>query len=137
MQNLDNMKIFFQKIIFSLLLVTVLLIPAISYSAVTVSGIVSECTNGLPGECTFADLISAVRTVINWGTIFALQFSVVVIAFAGFRYMKSGDNAGERTKANEMLRKVVYGIFFILTAWVLVTLITGVLLKGGIDTFLG
>lgn len=138
------MKSFIQKIIsFSLLSIFVFFTaPVFLYSAPTAdttsgkTGIVYECetvVDGkvMAGECDFNDLVAAVRKVINWGTIFALQFSVVVIAFAGFRYMKSGDNAGERTKANEMLRKVVIGIFFILTAWVIVTLVMSVLVDTG------
>ncbi len=153
MPNLDKMKNISQKIIsFSILSVFLFtfFIPIISYSQAqdqpanqvkdvskdpakskADTGIVYECDHGTDGECNFADLVAAVRKVINWGTIFALQFSVVVIAWAGFRYMKSGDNAGERTKANEMLRKVVIGIFFILTAWVIVTLVMNVLVDTG------
>ena len=134
------MKNFSQKIISLIILPLVVFsffIPHISYSAVTVSGLISECANDKPGECTFDDLVSAVRHIMNQLSALAIAFSVVVIAYAGFRYMRSGDNAGERTKANEMLRKVVIGIFFILTAWVLVTLITGTLLNKDIKTFLG
>ncbi len=153
-QNLDNMKSLSQKIIsyvFLIVFVFTLFTPIVSYSQQPTpqspnqvrdvsqdpakskadTGIVYECDHGTDGECNFNDLIEAVRKVINWGTIFALQFSVVVIAWAGFRYMKSGDNAGERTKANEMLWKVVVGIFFILTAWVIVTLLMNVLVDTG------
>ena len=99
------------------------------------TGITYDCsleTGSRPGECTFQDLIIATRRVINWGTLFALAFSVVVIAVAGGRYMISGDNAGERTKANNMLLSVVKGIAFILTAWLIVTLITNAL---GVNSF--
>lgn len=99
------------------------------------TGIVYDCANesatlgSRPGECTFQDLINAVKKVVNWATLFALSFSVVVIAVAGARYMMSGDNAGERTKANKMLFSVVKGIVFILAAWLIVTLITNALVN--------
>ncbi len=90
-------------------------------------GIVYVCTSGAPGDCRFEDLITAVKKVLNWGTIFALQFSVVVIAWAGFTYMTAGDSAGGRAKANKMLKFVVIGIIFIIAAWLIVTLILNAL----------
>ena len=98
------------------------------------SGITWECNP--PGQCTFGDLINAVKTVVKWGTIFALEFSVVVLVVAGFRYMISGQKADERAKANKMLRSVVIGIIFILAAWLIVTLIISGLKVTGIETFL-
>ncbi len=95
------------------------------------TGIVYVCNQGQAneGDCTFNDLLAAVRKVINQGTIIALGFSVVVIAYAGYRYMISGSNPGERTKANKMLQSVAIGIFFVLAAWLIVNLITTSLLK--------
>lgn len=90
-------------------------------------GIVYECRGGRPGECTFQDLVNAVNRVINIATTYAVAFSVVVIAYAGFRYMRSGDNPSERTKANDMLKKVVIGVFFMLGAWLIVNFITSAL----------
>ena len=100
------------------------------------SGITWECNS--PGQCTFGDLINAVKTVVKWGTIFALEFSVVVFAYAGFKYMISGEKADERAKANKMLRSVVIGIIFILAAWLVVTLIISALGvdKKGVPIFL-
>ena len=85
--------------------------------------VVYVCMGGAPGECTFGDLIAAVKQIVNWATVFAISFSVVVIAYAGSKYMISGDNAGERKKANQMLIKVVLGFVYILLAWVIVNLV--------------
>ena len=90
------------------------------------TGIVYYCVDG---NCDFNDLIAAVKLVVNWASLFALAFSVVVIVVAGARYMMSGGNAGERTKANKMLFSVVKGIVFILAAWLIVTLITNALVN--------
>ena len=88
------------------------------------------CTgpNTPPGECTFTDLIEAVKRIVNWGTIFAISFSVIVIAYAGALYLISGENAGRRKEANTMLLKVAKGLAFIILAWLIVTLITSGLL---------
>ncbi len=90
--------------------------------------------NGVPiyGDCDYQNLIEAVQRVVNWLIIFTLEFSVVVIAYAGFKYMISGDNPGERTAANLMLRKVAIGIFFVLAAWLIVNLIARALLTPAI-----
>jgi hypothetical protein len=105
------------------------------------TGIVYECGDNTSssytaGNCTFYDLVAATKKVINVAIEYALFFSVVVIAFAGFKYMKSGDNPGERKKANDMLKSVAIGIGWILAAWLIVTLITNTLLGSGINTFL-
>ncbi|MES3005293.1 MAG: pilin [Patescibacteria group bacterium] len=91
-------------------------------------GLVYEC-DGKPGECDFDDLIAAIQKAVNWGTTLAISFSVVVIAYAGFKIMVYADSPGERTKAKEMLKKVAIGIAVILGAWLIVNLITSSLLK--------
>ncbi len=103
-----------------------LVLPVLAYAQGT--GVVYECTSGRPGECNYTELIAAVVRVINWLIIFTLQFSVVVIVYAGFNYMISGDNPGKRAEANKMLTKVVWGIFFVLAAWLIVNLIARTLL---------
>jgi hypothetical protein len=78
----------------------------------TMNGIVYECNGKLPGDCTFDDLLNAIKRILNWFTKFALAFSIVVFAYAGYLYMISGDNPGKRREANSMLEKVAIGIFF-------------------------
>lgn len=87
------------------------------------TGITYECNRSAPGECRFEDLISAVQKVLNWGRNFALMFSVIVIAYAGFDFMVSGDKSSKREDAKKRLGKVALGIIFILAAWLIVTLI--------------
>ncbi len=136
------MKINLKKQILSYLLSFILISPAFALAQPTGTnppntnsggGIVYECSTGLPGECTFDDLIKAAKHITDFLTVFALEFSVVVIAFAGFKYMTSGGNPGERQAANKMLLSVAKGIFFILAAWVIVTLITSTLLSNDVN----
>lgn len=108
------------------LFLTVLLsVPFLTYSVEDPdmedkTGITYYC---LDGNCDFQDLLNAVKRVVDFAVGFTLFFSVIVIAYAGFKYMISGDNAGERKKANDMLLSVVKGIVFILAAWLIVSLI--------------
>ncbi|MES2213487.1 MAG: hypothetical protein V4473_01440 [Patescibacteria group bacterium] len=109
-------------------LLCVYVLPMVAFGVEDTSkdyGIAYVCN----GECTFADVIGAIKKVINFGIEFALFFSVIVIARAGFIYMTSGGSPGERAKANEMFRKVAVGIFLALAAWLIVTLITSALLR--------
>ncbi len=93
------------------------------------NGIVTTCwKGGKPIPCEkFGDLIIAIQNTINFGVKFALAFSVVPIAIAGFLYLRSGDSPGDRTRANDMLKKVAIGIVVMLAAWLIVNLITNAL----------
>lgn len=120
-------------------LILFVFVPTFVFSAETGNtGIVYECVDGkgIIGNCDFNDLIAAIVKITNFLAVFALSLTVVVIAYAGYKYMISGDNAGERKAANTMLLKVVKGIIFILLAWLIVTLITGQLLDPSINVFL-
>ena len=123
------------KLIGTFFLIVLLAVPFFAYSAESdaskneETGITYECASVGPdgkeiiGNCDFQDLLNAVKKVMDYAVGFTLFFSVVVIAWAGFKYMISGDNSGERKKANDMLLSVVKGIVFILAAWLIVSLI--------------
>jgi hypothetical protein len=101
----------------------------------TNTGITYECApvmkNGVQvyGECGWNDLIAAVQKIVKWITIFTLEVSVVVIAWAGYIYMTSGGNPGEIKKANTMFLRVAQGIGLILAAWLIVNLIANQLIQ--------
>ncbi|MFA5888992.1 MAG: pilin [Candidatus Paceibacterota bacterium] len=124
-QNIKKISAF----VWVIFLFTLIVLPVFTYSAPSEStagntGLTYDCGDGpTAGNCDFNDLMAAVKNVVNKGTIITLSLSVIVIAWAGFKYMTSGDNPGERKKANEMLLKVVYGIAFIIAAWLIVSLI--------------
>ena len=94
------------------------------------TGITYECVDsaGVFGNCTFDDLVRAVERVIRFAILISIQLSVVVIAYAGYNYMMSGDNPKKRSDANQMLTKVAIGIFFMMAAYLIVTLIARALL---------
>lgn len=95
------------------------------------TGIVYVCEGGM-GECTYNDVIRAIQKLINWGIVFGLAFSVVIIAWGGGLYLISGDNPAKRKEANGMFVKVGWGIFYILAAWLIVNLIFGALVNESI-----
>ncbi len=119
-----------KKILSFVILLSLFTLPVFVFSQGGASGLTYECfNNGLYGNCTFADLTAAVQNFVNQIIIIVLMLTVIPIAYAGFLYMTSGDIAGNRSKANEMLRKVAIGIFFMLAAWLIVNLIATALLS--------
>ncbi len=121
--------------IMSLFLFTMVTLPVFVYSAPSdatknnKTGITYECGDDITaGECTFDDLLKAVKKVVDFMIMITLALSVVVIAYAGFRYMMYADNAGKRAETTKMFYSVAKGIFVILAAWLIVTLITNALL---------
>ena len=91
----------------------------------------------LYGNCTFSDLISAVKGISNFVVVnIALPFSVIIIIWAGFLYLRSGGNPGERAKANKMFVSLAWGIFWVLGAWLVVNLIITTLGTSSIPQYL-
>lgn len=103
-------------------------------SAPCIEGSIVPCCEA--SGCNFDELIKAVKRVVNWGVSLALMLTVVVIAYAGFLYLTSSGNANKRSEANKMFVKVLQGMFFILGAWLIVTLIMSALAKN-VPIFLG
>jgi len=106
-----------------------------SFNTKEKTGITYECAQTGPdgktvyGNCTFQDVLAATNKIVDFGRNFALVFSVVIIAIAGFRYMTSAGNPAKITEANNMFVSVLWGLFFVLAAWLIVHLITNALLK--------
>lgn len=102
---------------------------------IRMDGLVPVCHRVIDGKDTdvpcesFEQLLIAVKSVINFAVKFVLMFTVVIIAWAGWLYMSSGGNSGKRQEANKMFVNVGWGIFYIMAAWLIVTLITNALLK--------
>ena len=96
------------------------------------TGITYECKDG---NCTFDDAVAAVKRLTDWGAKFAIGFSIIIIAYAGYLYMISGGKSKERTEANTMLQKAAIGIVLVLAAWLIVDLILRGLGVQGIQFF--
>lgn len=116
-----------------LLTIFVLTIPLYVNAEGVKHGLVYECVNnGVYGNCTFEDLVSATRNVMNQLTLLAMGFCVITIAYAGFLFLTSEGNPGKLGQAKGVLIKVVIGMCFIFGAWVIVNLISSAL---GVTSF--
>lgn len=93
-------------------------------------GIIPNCEGT---ECEFSHIMETIKYLVDFAVGIALTFSVVIIAYAGWMYMSSGDNPGQRAFANKMLLSVVKGIVLVLGAWLIVNLILRSLTGTGLD----
>jgi len=89
--------------------------------------------DGVTVPCTFEKLIELVQNIISAMIIISTFFATAAFAYAGFLLLTSGGNESNKTKAKEMLGKVLKGYLWILVAWVLVYTITTVLLRPGLS----
>jgi hypothetical protein len=124
-----------------ILLFVLVFVPMFAFSdEAPDTGITYECVHTdstgkkVYGECDFFDLVAATQKAVNWGVSFALFFSVVVIAYAGFTMLTSEGNPGKLTQAKKMFQNVAIGIAFVVAAWLIVNLITTSLLGKDLST---
>jgi hypothetical protein len=90
----------------------------------------------LYGNCTWSDLIQAINKIVGYAIMFALSFSVVVLAWNGFEIMMAGDNAGKRSSARKRMGNWAIGVAWMLGAWLVITLITNALLTDAVKKLL-
>jgi hypothetical protein len=114
-----------KKITPYVLAMLILVIPAISYAALI------PC--GDPGQpaCDLSSAISLINNILRF-LIFTLAAPAcaLLVMYAGWLYMTSGENAGNRKTANEILTNAVLGFVLLLAAWLVIQL---VLVAFGVD----
>ena len=105
--------------------VTFFLLRAMHFaSAQSASDSLIPCDGTPEHPCGFPELMTLINNLILvFLKYFILPVAVLIAMYGGFLYLTSGDNAGNRTKANRMFRYLFYGLFFCLAAWVIVKII--------------
>jgi len=81
-------------------------------------------------QCDFDDLLTLGRNIITFLVMLSIPLAAIAFAWAGFLYLTSAGNAGKIEKAKEIFWKVMWGFIFILTAWLIVRVITFFLASG-------
>ena len=89
------------------------------------------CDGTASDPCTFGDLITLAKNLINALIIISTFLATAAFAYAGFILLTSGGNESAKNRAKEIFRKVLIGYLWILGAWLLVYTITSVLLRPG------
>lgn len=87
--------------------------------------LVPECG----ADCDFNDLMELVQNFINFMIVIAIPLAAISFAWAGVLLMTAAGSEDKIKKAHSIFLKVGVGLVFVLTAWLVVYLITSTLLK--------
>ena len=71
-------------------------------------------------ECNYQSAINGFNNILKFLIWMSVPFATVMFGYAGFLYMRSGDNPSNREKAKKIFMNIAIGIFFILAAWLIV-----------------
>lgn len=124
------MNVIFKKIklISTIILVsTILLLPTVIFAA----GIV-PCDGTAASPCTYYKLIELGKNLINFFTLISIPLAAIAFAYAGFLFITGAGNESKIKEAKSIGTKVLIGFLFILSAWLIVYLITSNLLSSEI-----
>ncbi len=96
------------------------------------TGIVGLACSTKKEGCGWDDLLLAVHNFINYLLYFSATLATLSIAYAGWLYLTSGGDSGQREKANKIFWKIIQGFLFAFCAWLIVqTILKGVRLEDG------
>lgn len=123
-----------RKIVFFLSLILIMFSFSItSFAQTSSSENLFPCGNNFGNECTFDHLLMLVSAIVSRLFKYALILSSIVFAYAGFLYLTSQDNPGNRSKAKGIFINVAIGLAVMMGAWVIVNLVLTALVD---DSFL-
>lgn len=72
------------------------------------------------GGCGWNDLMEMGQNIMYFAIYLMTICAVVAIAYAGFLYASAGGSDSQISKAHGIFTKVIWGIFFVLGAWLIV-----------------
>jgi len=125
--NLIKNKKIQKEILSSLFIITFFITPVFANAY-----ILSSITCGY--DCGYSDLLTLVNAIIDWIIKISIPISAGVFAWAGFKYMTSAV-VDQKSQAREMMKKVLMGFVFILSAWVIVsTILSAIVNKSNVNT---
>ncbi len=85
--------------------------------------------------CGFNELILQIQKIIAFLLFeMAIPLAAIVFTWAGCKFMTSGENAGERTKAKGMFLNVLIGLAIAMAAWLIINTILTTLLVNPTNT---
>lgn len=87
--------------------------------------------DGVDVVCDFEKLVQLGRNIMNFLILLSIPIATIAFAWAGILMLTARGNESQVSKAKEIFTKVLIGFLFVLTAWLIVQLITGALLKKG------
>lgn len=91
-----------------------------------VASTIIPCTD----KCTFSDVFRLLNNILTFFiTVLMIPIFIMIIMYAGYKYLMAGANAGEKANLKKMFKNVVGGIILILCAWLIVRTIMTTLLN--------
>ncbi|MEI6420504.1 MAG: hypothetical protein WCO30_02610, partial [bacterium] len=124
-------KVWLAKIIVGM----IFLIPMVSFGADAVSTGIVPCgnkiddTGKLLDACNLNYLFQMLDILMKTALKIAFAVMAVVVMWAGFQYIVSQGNAAKVKAAKDSFKYILYGIAFMLLAWVIVFTLETYLLK--------
>ena len=87
-------------------------------------------------DCGWVDFIELAKNIIRFLIGLIIAGSVLVFAYAGFKYMTALGDENKIKSAHEMFRKLIWGLIVALIAWLLVDILLSALTGEGLDSWL-
>lgn len=88
--------------------------------------------DGVSKVCDVAAFMTLINNLINYAFYFSVPIIAIAMIYAGYEFIVGAmrGNPGQVGDAKKMFGKILWGFVFMLTAWLIVSLITGLLDKG-------
>ncbi len=122
-----------KRILFISLLIFFFLASTSFTSAELFPSSIVPCSDGT--KCNLSDFVTLAGNIIKFLVAIAITGSVLVFAYAGFKYMTARGNSSEINKAHGMFGTVAVGLILVLTAWLIVSSLLKVLTGKDLDTY--
>ncbi len=105
-----------------------LIIAVLFYARFASASLLIPCDGTPEHPCGFAEMMTLINGVIRFFLMYLIgPIAIVIFLYGGWLYMSSGNAPAKRKQANDMFIKLLWGIFFCLTAWVIVKIILSTL----------
>ncbi len=87
-------------------------------------GIVPNCQGD---ECNFSHFVQLAQNILDFLIKIVVVGSVIVFAWAGFKYMTAGGNSSKIHEAHSIFKHVALGLILALVAWLIISTLLAVL----------
>lgn len=112
-----------KSISLSLILISFLILPFLANA----QPLVPDCG----ADCDFENLVELAQNLMNFMIVISIPLAAISFSWAGFLMMTAGGSEEKIKKAHSIFWKVGVGFLVVLSAWLIVYLITSTLLKEG------
>jgi membrane protease YdiL (CAAX protease family) len=109
-----------KKIISQVFVLMIFSLPLISHAGLVNCGNQVDAYGRITDKCTLDSLIRMIDAFMKYALVASFSVLVAVIAWTGFKFITSQGDPSKVKDARSSFKYVIYGIFFMLTCWVIV-----------------